>query len=348
MKERFIRIIGNAIDNASEESKKDVKDVKEIFVRSLFDQFESLSEDQKKHLEKVEYPKSEEEKVLINFANKETNQLMKKFGIDPYDIPMDNYHIVPTDFFNKIYGAGNGAIAYILQQGIIFNAKINRDSLLQFGTNAFHETLHLKAHLTFQVSENKKEHNPIATVFREGFTCYSSQAKEKHKHFVGLHEAIVALQEEKSFQKMLKLPIFNQEKNRLESEKTREEIRKVAKDKDISENEIFWISEDGKDWKLKSYPKHRMLLKYICQEIQKEFSEEYDYPDNVFEDFLKAHFTGQILFLAKKIEKTFGKGSFRILGNMTGDEKSARLYLETFKKMRLNFIKRKLLVNATK
>jgi hypothetical protein len=48
---------------------------------------------------------------------------------------------------------------------------------------------------------------------------------------------------------------------------------------------------------------------------------------------LNAHFTGRLLEIGRLVEKTFGKESFRILGNMDTDGKSAVLCFETLKKM---------------
>ena len=99
------------------------------------------------------------------------------------------------------------------------------------------------------------------------------------------------------------------------------------------------IREKENDWKIISYVAHREVLTYICAEIQKEFPERYKSSDDVFKEFIKAHFTGQLLLISSLVEKTFGEVSFRILGNMTPEQESAVLYMETFRKLRLKKLK---------
>jgi len=56
---------------------------------------------------------------------------------------------------------------------------------------------------------------------------------------------------------------------------------------------------------------------------------------------LKAHFTGNLLTIKKLVEKTFGKRSFLVLGNMTNDHESGVLHLETLKVFRRDQIRQK-------
>ena len=60
--------------------------------------------------------------------------------------------------------------------------------------------------------------------------------------------------------------------------------------------------------------------------------------DEVFQEFSNAQFNGRLMTIARLVEGTFGKGSFRILGNMDTDSNSATLCLETLKKLRLQNI----------
>ena len=87
------------IGSASEENKNKVK---EDLNKALFEQFESMSPEDRDRLAELEYPKSEKELKLIDFTNIETSKLMEEAGIEPYDIPPENYHIIPPELFNKI------------------------------------------------------------------------------------------------------------------------------------------------------------------------------------------------------------------------------------------------------
>ena len=93
------------------------------------------------------------------------------------------------------------------------------------------------------------------------------------------------------------------------------------------------------DWESVSYFSQRQVLEYVCGEIQKEFPNQYDNADDVFKEFLKSHFNGRLLPVARLVEKTFGEGSFRLLGNMGTDRKSGISHLELLRKARIRHMR---------
>jgi len=322
------RIIGGASPEKKEQAKKEVE-------QALFNQFESISPQDREQLEKLEYPKSEKELAFIDFANKETDELMKEAGMDPYDIPAENYHIVPPELYTKVH-TGTATTAAI-KQGIVFNAQYFRDNPVTFGASALHETLHLKGHFSLEVEEEGEKVKK--TPYREGVTVRALQRHgfhgKYHRHFDGLHEAIVATQEKKLLGKLLELPELTKEKEWLMSDEAKELRKKVAENEEIPEDDILWVGKKGKnDWASVSYSTQRQVLDYVCTKIQKEFPDQYQSADEVFKEFLKAHFTGQLLPIARLVEKTFGEGSFRLFGNMDHSEESGVLHLESLKKAR--------------
>ena len=88
------KVIGDLVDKLmsrdySDYSKAKVleEQVKKEIEQALFSHFESLSQREREQFEKLEYPKSEKELALIQFANEETSRLMQEAGIEPYDVP---------------------------------------------------------------------------------------------------------------------------------------------------------------------------------------------------------------------------------------------------------------------
>jgi hypothetical protein len=330
-----IRIIGKVDETKKEELRR-------INLGLLFDHFNSLSREEQIKLRQLEYPKSKEQIALINFANRETCKLMKKFGLKPYDVPVENFHIVPLELFKKaeqnnvVYG-----FASIAKQGILLNAEHCRDNLLIFGATVLHELFHLKAYFALQIEENGK--NSMINIYRQSVHINSPQSfrGSKHSHFDGLHEAIVAEAEKKLMPKLLNRPELAKEKKWLESDEAKKIKSELSKKNNIPEEDIFWIDKEAYDsrlydaWKVISYPHERAVLNYVCSEIQKEFRDKFKTSEDVYEIFLKAHFTGRLLEIGRLVEKTFGEGSFRILGNMGTDQNSAALCLESLKKARI-------------
>ena len=131
------------------------------------------------------------------------------------------------------------------------------------------------------------------------------------------------------------MSVLKKEKEWLVSEEAKELKRKLAEKKRISEDEIIWVGKETQnDWETFAYRPHRMVLNYVCDEIKKEFPDQYTDSGAVFKEFLKANFTGQLMTIARLVEKTFGEGSFRLLGNMGTKNNDAVLCFETMKKER--------------
>lgn len=330
------RIVGGASDEKKDE-------VRNEMVGKLFKQFESMSPEDRDRLAELEYPKSEKELALINFTNIETSKLMEEAGIESYDIPSENYHIIPPELFNKISRPTANATTSYVEQGIVFNAKDFRNNPVFFGSVALHEALHLKAHLTMQVEE--KDGGVKRTPYRKGVSVSALQRHghhgKYHEHFAGLHEAIVAETQKRYTGKLLDLPELKKEKEWLTSDAAAEARKKLAEKKEIPEDEIIWIGErDKDDYRLHAYLAQREVLNYVYSEIQKEFPDQFKNIDDIHRVFLKAHFTGQLLPIARLVEKTFGEGSFRLLGNMDTDQASGVLHLESLRKARARSAKK--------
>ncbi len=310
---------------------------------------ESLPEESKKEILTLEYPKTPEELELIAFANKKTNELMVRAGVKPYDIPANNLHIIPPDLYKALdVPYASDAATFYGHQMIIFNAEVVRNNKHAFGILNFHEQMHLKGRAAFEIETNKDDKGNEETKpasFRQGLTILSPLKKDEqklyHSHFRGLHEAIVPYKEKEFAKEMLKLPIFKEEEKWLETAEANELKNKIAKDKKISLEDVLWVSRDGKEWNGSSYSKHQKVLSFLLEETQKEFSDKYKTTDDVYAEFLKSQFTGSLLNIAHPIEKTFGEGSFEVLGMMTSEAKSAVQMLEYLRRARLRQIKKK-------
>jgi hypothetical protein len=328
------RVVGGASEEVKEKTKQEIE-------LRLTDHIKSLSEADQKEIKRLEYPKTEEEYSLINFANAETNRLREESGMEPYTIPAENYHIVPPELFKKVTNSGSSAMASSMDQASVYNANQFRDNPVRFGAATLHETLHLKGHYAVEVEETEKEGKKVErrTQYREGISALAAQKKKDeegyHSHFDGLHEAIVSEQEKRSFPNLLALPILKKEKEKLSSAEARKLAENISKREGIPVEEIYWVGERENEYNNFGYGTQRKVLNYVCEEIQRQFPKRYQSPEEVFKEFLKAQFTGQLLPIARLVEDTFGEGSFRMLGNMKNDKESGILALEILRKARI-------------
>lgn len=72
-----------------------------------------------------------------------------------------------------------------------------------------------------------------------------------------------------------------------------------------------------------SYRKERQRFRELVTELYEKNRDSFGSEEAVFEEFARAAMTGHILPIARLIEKTYGNGSFRLLGEETNKMKQA-------------------------
>jgi hypothetical protein len=102
-------------------------------------------------------------------------------------------------------------------------------------------------------------------------------------------------------------------------------------------DEVMDIFTDNKEFELRKYSYRgvRKTLQYICEELQQSFPEIYATTDDVFKEFLRAQFSGELLTVGSLMKSTFGSTGFRVLGEMNSTDESAQECLEKLKALRL-------------
>ena len=71
-----------------------------------------------------------------------------------------------------------------------------------------------------------------------------------------------------------------------------------------------------------SYPYHdeRQQFNALVDELFERNKEDFESREQVFNLFAEATMTGKLLPIARLIEKTFGKGSFKMIGEKSADK----------------------------
>lgn len=330
----LFRVVGEA---AKEEKEESAKSLKWHFREGLLG---AAPAGLRRELNKNELPMTPEERFFVGLANKKTNEILKKAGITPLDISEKNIHIVPKEAFLNIAGISSpaDAVALVESRMALFNAEEVRSVPFSFAYSVFHEMMHLKEYIAIEGRENDDEEDEYS-LFRVGFTAYSSLKKmeeeeDQHTHFRGLDEAIIASLEKSYAKELLELPMFADGRNLMISRQGKKLAKSVSGAVDYSEDELIWIEPRENIALFASYYPQRKVLDFVCGEIREDFPDRFGSPSEVFGEFMKAAFSGRLLEAARLTEKTFGKGSFRILGDMNIDDDSATNTMETLESMR--------------
>jgi hypothetical protein len=301
----------------------------------------NLSEQEREEFLKNELPKTSEEIKFIRMANEETNKIMKKLGVSPYDIPEKNVHMLKNEFFQKFATKESHIPATVKPnlQAVLCNVgEVRKDRLLS-AIMIFHEFVHMKSYLAYDTKveiDEKRNAKKIRThTYREGIGVNSPMKKNDEgkgrELFWGLNEAITSHEEKIYLKKLLDDPQFSKEKEHLFSGEVIKSKKLIKEQFGDEEDEICTVDLETNRFFGVGFKNFRRVLEYVCQEIARDTKRT---TEEIHEEFLKSHFTGNILPIARLVEGSFGKGSFLQLGAMEGDKESAEKTLAELKKRR--------------
>jgi hypothetical protein len=322
---REIRIVGSASQEVKDEHARQLGDV-------FSDHMASLTERSIEFLLEHELEKTEFEQTMLEKANEITSRLMRESDVEPVDIPEENIHILSEEGYQQI--AEKGWAVTIPDNGSIFlRAEHVRTTPMALPLTLVHEMMHLKSHFAIKVNDNE-----MPDSYRGGYKVVPSGKKEvpsSERYFVGLDEAIVSRAEFNSAQELLKIPSLKVVRDYFNSSEYLEAKKRVAEREDILEEAIVWVNTlDETDFEATAYGPQLVALDYICDEIAAKYPERFEDRGAVFKEFLKGHFSGRMLPVARLVDDVFGEGAFRVLGGMTSQESSAVETLNYFKSAR--------------
>ncbi len=262
-----------------------------------------------------EKEKTEEELKIINLANEATNEMRREYGLEDFDIPPENFHIIFRDVWPKkrqvaFYDAMVQAVA----------AKEEPRKMV-FMENTLHEMMHFKSYNALQLTAEKE---PRIAPYRCGLVVVGRNAKKQY--FSSLNEAITAEMTKRALLKLFKNPLFAEER-----EQTKKIIEKYPNIRDKSgqmlfDEETYHVEQKGTKVTRNnfSYPEEREILDTLIKKIMEKNPGRFKDKKEIFEIFAKGAITGNILPMGKLIDKTFGVGALRKIGETDKKAKSLK------------------------
>lgn len=294
----------------------------------------SLSPEEMKEVEENEVVKTPEQEALFVSVDRYLNELMQSLGVESFQYPVHNVFLVKRDKYSRISDSGT-ALVDIGAQRIFLKEKEHNYQLV---SALFHEMMHLKGKVVVQLLQNPENQEAVdAHIIRAGLGVMSPYKKiesgiERKDMLVGIEEAVVARQQALFNQVARNWSEFSYVKAKFQSDEGKQELEKIEQATGVSDESVIWFDNEKKVFDRLGYIPQREVLDYVCQEVSSELLVSFK---DVHEEFLKSHFTGHLIKLAKMIEQAFGKGSFRVLAAMPaqGDEKVREVF-EKLKHMR--------------
>lgn len=329
-KEKFSsieRVIGSKNQDISEEER-----------RKIIGEIESVFRNQKKYKESLikeygqienipeiiqtiffEREKSSDDFEIIDYANVLTNKLGEKFNKSNLNIPYDNIYIIPSEAqWPKELGENTESYHVPLAQLIVIREpeiKQLKNSKLIFLKNLIHEMIHFKSYGSIKKLENSPEYN----IYRSGLKSFKRE-NENAGYFGALDEGVV---EELTIKILGESKDFPLIKNEFEQTERYREALKAEKTEDgqnlIDGDELF-INFDQDEESLQiicnGKIRERKILNQLIEKVYEKNKSQYKNKEEIFEVFVEAEMTGNIIKLGRLLDNSFGKKTLRKIADI--------------------------------
>ncbi len=323
-KSSFERVVGDISSEEKENIKKEFND-------QFDDQaFESLVGKERE--------KTPEELRIIGLANEITNKLRKEYGLDDFDVPAQNIHIIKENEWPK--HRKESAIYMSVLQGVV--SREHEASLVSFA-HIVHEMVHFKSYNAAQVTESEE---PELMEYRGGLRVNTRDGKTGY--FRNLNEAVT---EEITIELMLRVlhdPLFEKEIKQTEDLGSRYPDAVTADGEPLFDDDTYYarlVDETtlkdkvgrllGKERSrnisaLKfSYPRQRKILNELIAKLFERNAQKFGSADEVCAVFTKGMMTGNLLSIGRLVDGTFGRGTLRKIGELDEDIKTQEEFVKS-------------------
>lgn len=310
----FERVVGNIPEAEKEQI---LRDKGERFDDQVFED-----------LKGKEREKTPEELQIIMLANEATNEIRQRYGLENFDIPPENIHVVTEEAWPREKGV---AFYNSMLQGI---AAREQPARIVFLKKIFHEMLHFKSYNALQVTSGE---NPELDEYRVGLTVHTREGKKMY--FVNLNEAVTEEMTKRFATQLFDNPLFAQEAKQTKDVITRYPRAITGSGEPLFDDDTFYAEVEGKkSWgeavgrlfgaqeKPKkittegfTYQSERKILNTLIDKILKRNPDKFQDREEVFEIFTKGMITGNILPVGRLVERTFGNGTLRRIGELDQD-----------------------------
>lgn len=289
---------------------------------------------------KIEYQKTPEIRELINETIKYVGEFLEQYGIKAVDVSADNIFIydqlkIDDDFkkdMQKRFGADAGATYLPTSQRILILKDINTLSSAQLSDIIAHELIHLNSFTSYQSTKNnsdasismKIDGNEINLKQRRLGLELKDNSGEK-RFFKYINEAVT---EELAgrfcnqfFKEINQLKEVSAKKKSVIEENSSPDEREQAMTNIL---EIITTQQSSGQWKsifiTHTYPEERGQLNKIIDELWERNKDKYHSREDIFNLFVNAMLHGQLLPLARLVEKSYSKGILRYFGEKSAKE----------------------------
>lgn len=317
----FERVVGKISESAKEQI--------------LRDKGERFNDQAFENLKGKEREKTPGELEIISLANQATNDIRHRYGLEDFDIPSKNIHVVVEEAWPQ---EKTTAMYNSMLQGI---AMRERPSKIAFALTSFHEMIHFKSYNALQITTGE---NHKLEPYRLGLVVRTRDGASVY--FANLTEAVT-----EEMTKRFATHLVNDLRFAEEMKQTKDIMarhpRAVARSGELLfDDDTYYAEIDSKkSWKEAvgrlfggpgkihtsrfAYEEERKTLNTLIDKLFERNSEQFQDREEVFEVFAKGMMTGNILPIGRLIDSTFGKGTLRDIGELDQDAHAQMRFVES-------------------
>lgn len=265
----------------------------------------------------MEREKTPAEKEIIRLVNEFLNKIRQQCGLQNFEVSENNVHIIKNDrwkaLIQKVMPELQGSDVQGFFQGTNEAAILKeQQSILRFADALCHEITHFHSYGSLQLvrlsSEmDKHEKNFSSADYRRGLginnrLIQEQDAQKSKLYFALLNEAVTEELTVRFLEQNKNNPIFQ------------DGFSKIAEGPKMAYVANESTSDSPKFIVGPFHFEERESLRTLIKKLEQQNTEINQ--TEIFDLFVKAYFTGNILPLSRLIEKSFGKGTFRKIGEI--------------------------------
>lgn len=229
--------------------------------------------------------KTTEELELIKEINQRLKNFVKDYGGEWVEVKPENVHVIDPEKLNEAQKQEAAQVRW----GAYYDS--DKQGVVVFVNHnldqrLLHEMLHINSFNSFDLSKETK----------------GERGAERR---TGL-EVVVDI-------------------DKKDLEKGREIFFSELNEAVIAELQVRFTKKNWPGFSEYPYKEERIVLRSLIKEIYKKNKKDFKSEEEVFKLFANATIGGRLLPLARAIEKTYGQGAFRDLGELTKDRNSMGL-----------------------
>lgn len=295
--------------------------------------FKSLFEGHGKN--RLEKDKTAELEGIIARINEKMSEFMRSYGVEAVSIPPKNIHVVDKsklspeelEVLKKKYDGIRG-VYLASTQGLVSFLDYQEGEKLSFVNNLVHEMLHVEGFYSYQ--KGLPESFDVSPTINKDGGAYYYLSMRRFGFSIGTVDRKKWLFDQINETVITELAIrfgrryfYEWPELAQEIEKRDGYIENVVDREDlnagITKEDIGEIKEIAGKIVAFTYSYHEERKKFnsLIDDLYNKNSAEFASREGIFELFAKATMTGRLLPIARLIEKTYGKGSFRRIGEKT-------------------------------